>query len=130
MIFRVTEKFSEDGRFYYERAKNLKVKDFLFDSKTSLKEFDIVVDCVFGIGFKGVPTGTIADAIKCINASGAYIVSVDINSGLNGDDGEASIAVKSDLTVSIGYFKKGMFCGKAPELIGRLTNVDIGIVLV
>ncbi len=129
-IFRVTEKFSEDGRFYYERAKRLNVEDVLFDSQTDLKEFDIIVDCIFGIGFKGVPTGIIAEAIKCINDSGAYVVSVDINSGLNGDNGEASLAVKSDLTVSIGYFKKGMFCGKAPDLIGSLTNVDIGIVLV
>ena len=130
VVFRVTEKFSEDGRFYYERAKSLKVEDFLFDSQTNLKEFDIIVDCIFGIGFKGVPTGIIAEAIKGINSSGAYVVSVDINSGLNGDNGEATLAVKSDLTVSIGYFKKGMFCGKAPELIGNLTNVDIGIVLV
>lgn len=130
VIFRVTEKFSEDGRFYYERAKKLNVEDFLFDSQTTLREFDIIVDCIFGIGFKGVPAGIIAEAIKCINASGAYVVSVDINSGLNGDNGEASLAVKSDLTVSIGYFKKGMFCGKAPELIGSLTNVDIGIVLI
>jgi NAD(P)H-hydrate epimerase len=48
---------------------------------------------------------------------------------MNGDTGEAELAVASDLTVSIGFYKKGLFAGRAPELIGSLTNVDIGIVL-
>ena len=63
-----------------------------------------------------------------INNSEAYIVSVDINSGMNGDTGEGEIAVKSDLTVSIGFFKTAMFSERANELIGKLVNVDIGII--
>ena len=58
------------------------------------------------------------------------VISVDINSGMNGDTGEAALAVKSDLTVSIGYYKKGLLTGDADKYIGRLTNADIGIVLV
>ena len=48
---------------------------------------------------------------------------------MNGDTGEAELAVISDLTVSIGYYKTGFFKGRAPELIGSLVNVDIGIEL-
>lgn len=70
-----------------------------------------------------------ADAIRAINESQAYVISVDINSGLNGDTGEAVLAVKSDLTVSIGYYKQGLFRGDADKYIDKLTNVDIGIVL-
>ena len=51
------------------------------------------------------------------------------NNGMNGDTGEAELAVRSDLTVSIGFYKTGMFLGRASELIGELVNVDIGIVL-
>ena len=47
----------------------------------------------------------------------------------NGDTGEAETAVVSDLTVSIGYYKNGLFQGKALKLIGGLVNVDIGIVM-
>ncbi len=129
-IFRVSEKFSEDGKFYFEQAESAGVKAVMFDEKTDLTQFDIVVDCILGIGFSGVPEGVFADAITKINESGAYVISVDINSGLNGDSGEAEIAVKSDLTVSVGCYKNGMFAGKAPELIGKLVNVDIGIVWV
>ncbi len=130
MLFRVSEKFSEDGGFYFDQAKNKGVKDCVFTETTNLSNYDIVVDCILGTGFCGEPRGMVANAINKINESGAYVISADINSGLDGDTGEAYLAVKSDLTVSIGYYKKGMFKRRAPELIGELVNVDIGIVLV
>ena len=49
---------------------------------------------------------------------------------MNGDTGEAVLAVRSDLTVSIGYYKQGLFRGDADKYIKELKNVDIGIVLV
>ncbi len=86
------------------------------------------MDCILGTGFAGVPRGAAAEAIRAVNASGAWVVSADINSGMNGDTGEAVLAVRSDLTVSIGFYKAGLFLGRAPELIGELVNVEIGIV--
>ena len=129
-VFRTSGKFSKDGDFYFNKAKEKGVKDILFTQNTDLSEFDVVVDCILGTGFRGRPEGIVAAAINAINASGAYVISADINSGLDGDTGEAYLAVKSDLTVSIGYYKKGMFRGRAPELVGELVNADIGIVLV
>lgn len=128
-IFRTSEKFSDDGLYYHTLAVQRGVASELFCEGQTLPAFDIVVDCILGTGFRGVPGGLAAAAITAINACGAYVVSVDINSGMNGDTGEAGLAVRSDLTVSIGFYKKGMFLGRAPELIGELVNVDIGIVL-
>ena len=65
-----------------------------------------------------------------INKSSAFVISVDINSGMNGDTGDAVTAVSSDLTVSIGYFKKGLFTEEASKYIKEKVNVDIGIVLI
>ena len=129
-ILRVSDRFSDDGRYYYERAKERGVFDFKFDENTDFTLFDIIVDCILGTGFRGELEGVVRTAIEKINATDAYVISADINSGLNGDTGEASVAVKSDLTVSIGYFKTGMFINSAPEFIGDLVNVDIGIELV
>ena len=94
-----------------------------------LESANTIVDCIFGIGFHGDARGAYADAIEYINFSDAFVVSVDINSGLNGDTGEAITAVKSDLTVSVGYLKTGMLLQRASALIGELVNVDIGIEL-
>ena len=57
----------------------------------------------------------------------AYVVSADINSGLNGDTGLGTTYVKSDLTVSIGDFKYGHFRGLSKEAMKDKVNVDIGI---
>lgn len=129
-IFRVSEKFSDDGRHYHDIATQKNVKSYMFDSATDFSDYDVIVDCILGTGFTGEPRGSVADAIRKINSSDSYVICADINSGLNGDTGKAALAVKSDLTVSIGYLKNGMFKNDAPSLIGKLTNADIGIVLV
>ncbi len=144
-VIRVSDKLSEDGRYYCGKAEasGVAIRDFASaadagaasDSAGSaagsadLSCYDIIVDCILGTGFKGEVRGTAADAIKTINASGAYVISVDINSGMNGDTGEATLAVRSDLTVSIGYYKQGLFRGDADRYIKDMTNVDIGIIL-
>lgn len=129
-IYRVTDKFSDDGKYYYDMAKDMGVNDFALCESTDLSAYDIVIDCILGTGFTASPHGNVKTAIDKINQSGAYVVCADINSGLNGDTGECDIAVKSDMTVSIGFYKKGLFTGKAPGLIGDMINVDIGIELV
>lgn len=129
-LFRASERFSDDGKYYYDLAISKGACDMPFSSDTDLSKYDIVVDCLLGTGFSGEPHGRIAEAIKAINTSNAFVVSADINSGIDGDTGEAVLAVKSDLSVSIGFYKKGMFLGNAPSLIGDLVNVDIGIVLI
>lgn len=128
-ICRTSEKFSEDGFYYYQMAQEKGVPSEIFSEAQDFSGYDIVVDCILGTGFRGVPHGLTADAIRAVNRSGAFVVSVDINSGMNGDSGEAELAVKSDRTVSIGFYKTGLFSGRAPSLIGDLVNADIGIVL-
>ena len=130
VIYKVSDKLSEDGKYYHDMAAELGVMIMDFCQDTDLSEYDVIVDCILGTGFKGEIRGRAKDAVTAINESGAYVISVDINSGMNGDTGEALLAVRSDLTVSIGYYKQGLFRGDADRYIGRLTNVDIGIVLV
>ena len=48
---------------------------------------------------------------------------------MNGDTGEAQLAVHSDLTVTIGYVKTGLVSENAEKYIERLVCVDIGIIL-
>ena len=65
-----------------------------------------------------------------MNKSDAYVISVDIPSGMNGDTGEAHLAVRADLTVSIGFIKQGLVTEEGRKYVGSLVNTDIGIVLV
>ncbi len=128
-VLRVSEKFSEDGRYYYEKAVEKGVPITLFAPEDSLEGFDLLVDCMLGTGFSGTPRGLFQQAIEAINTSGAYVVSVDINSGMNGDSGEGALVVHADLTVTIGFLKTGFFQGDSRRHIDALTVVDIGIQL-
>lgn len=129
-VIQASDKMSEDGKYYCDIAKELSVEIIPFTEETDLKAYDVIVDCILGTGFTGEVRATARNAIEAINESGAFVISVDINSGMNGDTGEAQLAVKSNLTVSIGYLKTGLVTEAAKKFIGRLVNVDIGIVLV
>lgn len=130
LVLRISDKLSEDGAYYYNRCKNKGINELFCDEYTDLGSYDIIVDCILGTGFSGELWESMISLIENINRADAYKVSVDINSGLSGANGLARpIAVKSDLTVSIGYFKTGMFLNDADKYIGSLKNVDIGIKL-
>lgn len=131
VLYQVSEKTSPDSAFYLEKARALGVPVRPFAGhEAEIAACGMLVDCLLGTGFAGTVRGASRQAIQCINQArqaGAYVISADINSGLNGDTGEAELAVESDLTVSIGFFKAGMFRGDAPRYIHRLVNADIGI---
>ena len=47
------------------------------------KEYDIIIDALFGIGLTRPVEGKFADAVDFINRQDAYVLSVDIPSGIN-----------------------------------------------
>ena len=121
----VENRFSLDGEYYFELCKKKDIEYTIYDG--TLPRADIIVDCVFGTGFYGEPKEIYKEVIEKINSSGTFVVSADINSGLNGDSGLGVCSVKSDLTVSIGSYKPGHFLGMAKDKIAKLVNCDIGI---
>ena len=126
-LFLLEETFSADGRYFFDRAIAAGVPWELFTPQTSLVGYDTVADCLFGTGFHGPARGLAALAIRAINQSGAFVVAVDIGSGLNGDNGRGSPVVQADMTVSIGSPQPGHYLNDAKDVQGRLVNVDIGI---
>lgn len=125
-ILLLEERFSPDGKYYFDRCIEQKVPWSVYNSQ-KISGYDIVLDCIFGTGFSGAPTASAGELISVINASGAFVVSADINSGLNGDSGMCTACVESDITVSIGTYKSGHFLSMAKDKIGKLINLDIGI---
>ena len=128
-VFTVSQRLSEDSAHYADKAKAAGVPILPF-APDCLNGYSIVVDCLLGTGFQGSLRECYRIAIESINASSAYVVSVDINSGMHGDTGEAELAVRSDLTVTIGYVKTGLVSKHAGNYIKKLVCTDIGIVLV
>lgn len=126
-LFLLSDKFSEDGRHFYENCLKDGVKAVHGIDSLYFDGYSTVVDCIFGTGFSGEVREPYRTAILRINQSGAYVVSVDINSGLNADSGLGDICVRSDFTVSLGDFKSGLFLNSAKDVVGSAVNCDIGI---
>ena len=128
-VFTVSQRLSPDSAYYAEKTREAGVSVQSFQP-SCLEGYDMVVDCLLGTGFRGALRENYRSAIEAINASGAYVVSVDINSGMNGDSGDAELAVRSDLTVTIGFVKNGLVTENAGAHMKRLVCTDIGIELV
>ena len=128
-VFTVSRRLSGDSAHYVGMAEKAGIPIRPF-SAGCLPGFDTVVDCLLGTGFQGSVREDYRTAIEAVNASKAFVVSVDINSGMNGDSGEAEIGVTSDLTVTIGYVKKGLVSDNAGRFMKRLVCADIGIRLI
>ena len=123
----IDDRFSDDGKYYFDICMEQGIEEELYREDMDFQEYGSILDCLLGTGFKGNVTGVMQEVIEKINASGAYVVSADINSGLNGDTGLGEPCVHSDLTVSIGNFKYGHFRGNACTAMKEKINCDIGI---
>ena len=135
-ILLIKDKFSEDGKYYFNRCLQKDIKYTVLDENTDydtlrgkFDSYDYVLDCIYGTGFTGEVREPVYSLIKALNDSKASIVSADINSGMNGDTGESNICVNSDITVSIGFLKKGLVSEEGKKHIGKLVNMDIGIII-
>ena len=121
------DSFSEDGKYFIDKCVD---KGIPVVTEGDYGKYKTILDCIFGTGFKGEVREPAKSAIESINASGAYVVSADINSGLNGDTGMGELYVISDLTVSIGTFKYGHFLGVSKTAMKKKVNCDIGIKII
>ncbi len=128
-ILLVGEKFSADGAYYFEECKKSGIPFSLFCESFDFSCFDSIADCIFGTGFSGELSGIEKACVEKINESGKFVVSADINSGMSGNGSFSGLAVSSDLTVAIGFYKSGHFLGVAKDRIKELACVDIGIKL-
>lgn len=124
--------FSKDGEVLFALARDAGVPYERYTGGALPRDGEIA-DCLLGTGFHGEVEGVYKELIEAINESreqGAYVVSVDINSGIAGDNGTGPVAVRSDLTVSIGMLQPGHILGAARDCIGELLNCPIGIDLI
>lgn len=127
-IVKLSDKLTEESGFFAAQAEALGVPSETY-CKGIFENADMIVDCLLGTGFQGSLREPWLSAVNEINACRAQVVSVDINSGMNGDSGEAETAVCSYITVTIGYVKQGLITENAANYIKKLVVTDIGIAL-
>lgn len=97
-------------------------------SKMEDKEYDIIIDALFGVGLSRNLEGKFAEAVRKINQKEAFVCSVDISSGIHTDSGEImGEAVKADLTVTFAFEKRGHIFYPGCQYSGEIVCREIGI---
>lgn len=89
---------------------------------------DLIIDALYGAGVRLPVPADAARLIEAVNASGKYVLAVDLPSGVEGEGGRvAGAGVRADATVTFFRLKPGhlQFPGRA--LCGPVTVADIGI---
>ncbi len=116
------DKLSEHSRYFYNSVTDLIVKN-------PKENYDLIVDALFGIGFKNELKGEFLEAVNLINSfkGKAKIVAVDISSGLNGLTGEGENCVNADLTITFQAKKLGHIINMGADKVGKLIVKDIDI---
>jgi NAD(P)H-hydrate epimerase len=95
-------------------------------------EPEVLIDGLFGTGLARNIEGDLEEAVSEINClrerHGVFVTSVDIPSGISSDDGSVmGCAVKSDLTVTFAFYKRGQFLYPGAAFCGELVLKEIGI---
>ena len=104
---------------YYDNTQNID-RCFL--------ESDIIVDCIFGIGFYGETDENCKEIFRKINSSNANVISVDVPSGLYGDEGKINPhSVNADVTIAITSLKPVHILKPSCEQCGKIVVAPIGI---
>ena len=88
----------------------------------------VIIDCLFGIGLNRKVKGMYKNIIKKVNKSKQYVISIDIPSGINGDNGKImGEAIKANSTYTLHAKKIGLTINSGMKYSGKVSIIDIGI---
>lgn len=96
--------------------------------KLSLNKSDLVVDGIFGTGFRGDPEEKIGRVIKIVNEYSCPILAIDIPSGVDANTGQiGEPCIKADYVVTFAWAKRGLLLYPGKTKVGELEVADISI---
>lgn len=131
-VVNYSDKRSEDFLLNLERLKDLKVWPDFINKESDLPEIspnDIVVDAIFGIGLNRVPDDWVGKLIGHINDSRAFVLSVDVPSGLSVDRAlwNTSYVIQASYVLSFQLPKLIFFLPETGVYLNQWEVLDIGL---
>lgn len=106
-------------------------RDQLIESSSldcAVEEADVIIDCIYGYSYHGSLSPDMRKLFQKINASDAFIYSIDINSGAEADTGRYDPdAIVSDVTIAVDCLKPFHLLRKEHHLFKEVRTVSLGI---
>ncbi len=94
---------------------------------SNIKEYDIVIDAIFGSGLSKPLRDDTVLLIERLNLLKAYKIAVDIPSGIDEDGKPLPVAFKADITFTMGALKSALYMDLAKDFVGKVKVVDLGV---
>ncbi|GAB1366673.1 bifunctional ADP-dependent NAD(P)H-hydrate dehydratase/NAD(P)H-hydrate epimerase [Candidatus Cloacimonadaceae bacterium] len=126
--------FTPEAKENYEICQKLKIPTFRATSEESIDWLEdnlfscsMIIDAIFGIGFKGELSGYHKKLFSRLCEMPAKMIAVDVPSGMNAATGCSEQAFKADCTLAIHALKIGMLLGPAKHFCGKLATIPLGV---
>jgi NAD(P)H-hydrate epimerase len=115
--YNILKKVGSKIRSFYGKQQKQNFKKI----KEEINKSSLIIDAVFGIGFKGRLPDELIELFSKINALNKKLLALDVPSGLNADSGKANpICLKADYTITFGLAKKGFYKNQGPKSCGKV----------
>ncbi len=88
----------------------------------------VIVDCIFGTGFRGELNEKIQILLNDANDVSAFRIACDVPSGIDLDGNVSVGTFKADLTVTMGALKLSLFHDLTKDFTGEVVCADLGVV--
>ncbi|MDX9724954.1 MAG: NAD(P)H-hydrate dehydratase [Bacteroidales bacterium] len=130
----VSSKKSDEWQLNFQRLESQ--TSVLFNSIDNIDQFpfigsdDVVIDALFGSGLTRPVEGLASQVIKKINNTEAVVVSVDIPSGLFGEDNshnDPESIIRADYTITFEFPKLSFLFAENAKYTGEWIVVPIGL---
>ncbi len=123
-----TDSLSKDTSKNLELLKKLEgdISFIEWNSDFDFREYDFVVDGMFGTGLNSEVRAPYNDVISGLNESKLTLFSLDLPSGLHADTGrKMGIAVLADFTITFGALKTGFYLNDGFEHSGEIVVCEL-----
>ncbi len=114
---------------YKERSNNWPETIKSQHNFPKINKGDFVVDAIFGLGLNRPVKGWPGELVKHINKSGAFVLAIDIPSGLYPDEAprENTVIINADFTLTFQAPKLTFFFPETMDFVGDFQVLDIGL---
>jgi len=94
-----------------------------------ISDNDFVIDAIFGIGLNRPLENWVGKLVELINSASAFVLSIDMPSGLFSDKipGKDDKVIKANVTISFQAPKFVFFLPQTSDYVGDLQVLDIGL---
>ncbi len=118
---------SKNAQFIFEKCFSNKKIKFEYDIDFALTRTDMIIDCVYGTGFRDCFIPQVETVFQKVALCSAKKVALDTPSGIITDTGEAcNYAFKADLTITFEFLKYCLVAASSRIYAGRVEIVSVG----